>query len=95
MFGRKSEGFVQMYEYGRRNEPVTVLDEALDQMARRVRLWNRFVQIETEVRRKTRLLLDDQAEQRGTLGLPVFAVLLLHGERQTSKTALRLKISEN
>ena len=57
MFGRKSKGFVQMYEYGCRNEPVGGLDAALDQMERRVQLWNRFVEIEREIRRRARLLL--------------------------------------
>ena len=64
MFGRKSKGFVQMYEYGCRNKPVAGLEAALDQMERRVRLWNRFVEIEREIRRKARLLLSDEAEQR-------------------------------
>jgi putative transposase-like DNA-binding protein len=64
MFGRKSRGFAQIYEYGCGNEPISGLEEALDQMARRIQLWNRFVRIEAEVRRKTRLLLSDEAEQR-------------------------------
>ena len=64
MFGRKSKGFIQMYEYGCRNRPVAGLDVALDQMERRIRLWNRFVEIEREIRRKARLLLSNEAEQR-------------------------------
>ena len=64
MFGRKSKGFVQMYEYGCRNESIAGLDVALDQMERRVQLWNRFVEIEREIRRRARLLLFDEAEQR-------------------------------
>ncbi len=64
MFGRESKGFVQMYEYGCRNKPIAGLDVALDQMERRVQLWNRFVEIEREIRRKARLLLSDVAEQR-------------------------------
>jgi hypothetical protein len=64
MFGRKSKGFVQMYEYGCRDEPITGLNAALDQMERRVQLWNRFVEIEREIRRGARLLLTDETEQR-------------------------------
>jgi Putative transposase DNA-binding domain len=64
MFGRKSRGFVQMYEYGCRNEPVAGLEAALDQMERRVQLWNRFVEIEQEIRRRAQLLLSDETEQR-------------------------------
>jgi hypothetical protein len=65
MFGRKSKGFVQMYEYGCRNEPIAGLDAALDQMERRVQLWNRFVGIEREIRRGARSLLIDESEQQG------------------------------
>jgi hypothetical protein len=64
MFGRKSKGFVQMYEYGCRNEPITHLDTALDQMERRVQLWNQFVEIERDIRRRARSLLIDEAEQQ-------------------------------
>ena len=63
MFGRKSKGFVQMYEYGCRNEPIAGLDAALDQMERRVQLWNRFVEIERETRRRARSLVFDESEQ--------------------------------
>lgn len=64
MFGRKSEGFVQMYEYGCRNVPIAGLDKALEQMERRVQLWNRFVEIERDIRRRARSLLIDEAEQQ-------------------------------
>jgi hypothetical protein len=65
MFGRKSKDFVQMYEYGCRNEPIAGLDTALDQMERRVQLWNRFVEIEREIRRRARSLFIDETEQQG------------------------------
>jgi Putative transposase DNA-binding domain len=64
MFGRKSKGFVQMYEYGCRNEPIAGLDAALDQMERRVQPWNRFVEIERETLRRVRSLVFDETEQR-------------------------------
>jgi hypothetical protein len=63
MFGRKSKGFVQMYEYGCRHEPVTGLKAALWQMGGRVQLWNRFVEIEREIGGRTQLL-SDESEQR-------------------------------
>jgi hypothetical protein len=63
MFGRKSQAFVQMYEYGCGSEPPTGLDAALIQMERRVQLWNRFVQIERDIRVKVRPLLSDEFEQ--------------------------------
>jgi Putative transposase DNA-binding domain len=52
-----------MYEYGCRNEPVAGLEAALVQMERRVELWNRFVEIEQEIRRRAQLLLSDETEQ--------------------------------
>lgn len=64
MFGRRSKGFVQIYEYGCRNTVIRGLDVALDQMERRVRLWNRFVEIEKEIRQRARILLSDDAEYR-------------------------------
>jgi hypothetical protein len=62
MFGRKSQGFVQVYEYGCTREPAAGLDEALDQMRRRVWLWNRFVEIEHATRRRARQFLSDESE---------------------------------
>jgi len=46
-----------MYEYGCRNTVIRGLDAALDQMERRVRLWNRFVEIEKGIRQRARELL--------------------------------------
>jgi Putative transposase DNA-binding domain len=62
MFGRRSKGFVQMYEYGCRNTVIGGFDAALDQMERRVRLWNKFVAIEKGIRQRARVLLSDDAE---------------------------------
>ena len=62
MFGRRSKGFVQMYEFGCRNTIIRGLDAALDQMERRVRLWNRFVEIENGIRQRAGLLLSDYPE---------------------------------
>lgn len=64
MFGRKSSGFVQMYEYGCRNGIIGGLDVALDQMERRIQLWNKFVEIERGIRERARSLLLDDIEQR-------------------------------
>jgi hypothetical protein len=64
MFGRRSRAFVQMYEYGCRNIVLRGLDVAFDQMKRRVRLCNRFVEIEKETRQRARMLLSDHAEYR-------------------------------
>ena len=63
MFGRRSKGCIQIYEYGCRNTVIRGLDAALDQMERRVRLWNKFVEIEKEIRQRARILLSDDAEQ--------------------------------
>jgi Putative transposase DNA-binding domain len=62
MFGRHSKGFIQIYEYGCRNTVVGGLDAALDQMERRVRLWNKFVEIEKRIRQRARDLLSDYPE---------------------------------
>jgi hypothetical protein len=62
MFGRHSTGFVQMYEYGCRNSVIRGLDAALDQMERRVRLWNKFVEIEKSIRQRAGTLLSDYPE---------------------------------
>jgi hypothetical protein len=56
MFGRRSKRFARVYEYGCRSEGVRRLDDALDQMERRVWLWNRFLEIGTEIRRRVRAL---------------------------------------
>jgi hypothetical protein len=64
MFGQHSKGFVQMCEYGCRNTVMGGLDAALDQMERRVHLWNRFVEIERGIRQRARALLSDDAEYR-------------------------------
>jgi hypothetical protein len=86
MFGRRSKGFVQMYEYGCRGEPLAGLDAALDQMAGRVRLWNRFVEIERRFRQGVKALLFDDAEERQILELKTRIAALRHEIVQTRRT---------
>jgi Putative transposase DNA-binding domain len=75
-----------MHEYGCRGEPLAGLDAALDQMAGRVRLWNRFVEIERHVRQGVKALLFDEAEERQILELTTRIAALRHEIVQTRRT---------
>jgi hypothetical protein len=85
MFGRRSKGFVQLYEYGCRGEPLAGLDAALDQMAGRVRLWNRFVEVEKHLRQGVKALLFDEAEEREIFELKTRIAALRHEIIQTRR----------
>jgi hypothetical protein len=50
MFGRAASGLSRVYEYGCVPRDCLGLDEAIEQMARRNRFWNRLVEIDATVR---------------------------------------------
>ena len=84
-----------MYEYGCRKEPIAGLDAALDQMERRVQLWNRFVAIEREIRRRARSLLIDEGEQRGIRELRIkiasFRTSILERRKTNGQNAIAIE----